>query len=402
MIARIYLIDARRRTRGARWAVALALAGAAAPIGHVAPLAAQSGCANCDTAQLRRGRDAAERQRMTMLRRKLDELSRTLGQRDSLDSRTLLATQVQLQQMVRLIEQEQARSLFEARVAGTRERVVVGGFGGATAGARMIPAARRQGHPGYLGVTLSAAADTVGIDGGKRVWRFYTYPQVEAVEPGSPAERAGIAAGDVLVAFDGRDLAASKLLLDDMIRPGNRLPVRVRRDGESRTVTIAVGPRPEMSETYFMRVEGMPPTPPMPPMPPMASTEVRIPPMPPRVRITPSAVRTPATAPAPPIALVPYGFGSSTSGVAGAEVTNVRSMRDYFGVESGVLVLRVAPGTAAARADLRDGDVIVRAGGEDVESPQELRDVIGTARSGDAVPLDVVRKRERVRVVLKR
>lgn len=57
---------------------------------------------------------------MTMLRRKLDELSRTLGQRDSLDSRTLLATQVQLQQMVRLIEQEQARSLFEARVAGTR------------------------------------------------------------------------------------------------------------------------------------------------------------------------------------------------------------------------------------------------------------------------------------------
>jgi serine protease Do len=80
----------------------------------------------------------------------------------------------------------------------------------------------------------------------------------------------------------------------------------------------------------------------------------------------------------------------------------IEDMADYFGVESGVLVLRVEPGTPAARTGLRGGDVIVRADGEDVESVQELRDAIAAATANDrhSVALDVVRKKKSLKLTL--
>ena len=64
----------------------------------------------------------------------------------------------------------------------------------------------------------------------------------------------------------------------------------------------------------------------------------------------------------------------------------------YFGVEAGALATDVVPGSAAARAGFRAGDVIVAVGGQPVGAVTQLRAALATA----ARPITVAVVRERV------
>ncbi len=79
--------------------------------------------------------------------------------------------------------------------------------------------------------------------------------------------------------------------------------------------------------------------------------------------------------------------------VAGAELAELNGdLGDYFGVDDGVLVTGVAPGTPAARAGLQAGDVVVRAGGDRVAAIEDLRSAMRDA--GDrSIRIEVVRKK---------
>jgi membrane-associated protease RseP (regulator of RpoE activity) len=93
------------------------------------------------------------------------------------------------------------------------------------------------------------------------------------------------------------------------------------------------------------------------------------------------------------------GFGISVVGgrsaVAGAQLTDVGpGLAAYFGTESGALVLRVAPGTPAARAGLAEGDVIVRAAGQAIANVDDVRRLLGRA-SAQTIELEIVRHRAR-------
>ena len=63
---------------------------------------------------------------------------------------------------------------------------------------------------------------------------------VEAVVPGSPAERAGMEKGDELVAFDGKPLRESLdvFYLVGEKREGDKASVDVRRAGEEKTLDL--------------------------------------------------------------------------------------------------------------------------------------------------------------------
>jgi len=91
----------------------------------------------------------------------------------------------------------------------------------------------------------------------------------------------------------------------------------------------------------------------------------------------------------------------SRDALAGAQVTSLNpGLASYFGVDSGVLVLRVLPQTPAANAGLREGDVIVEAAGAPVTDVMELRRQMVDSRDG--VELEIVRQRQRQTIVLGR
>ncbi|MBI4617810.1 MAG: M20/M25/M40 family metallo-hydrolase [Planctomycetes bacterium] len=69
---------------------------------------------------------------------------------------------------------------------------------------------------------------------------------VESVVPGSPAEKGGLTAGDVLVRIGDRELATGRDLRRaiEEKRPGDEVEIVVRRGGEERTLTVRLGEKP--------------------------------------------------------------------------------------------------------------------------------------------------------------
>ncbi len=70
-------------------------------------------------------------------------------------------------------------------------------------------------------------------------------------------------------------------------------------------------------------------------------------------------------------------------------------------VQSGAVVAQVHPGSAAEKAGLRTGDVIVAINGDAVRSAAELRNRVGLSRAGETVRLDVLRHGRRFSVSVK-
>lgn len=84
--------------------------------------------------------------------------------------------------------------------------------------------------------------------------------------------------------------------------------------------------------------------------------------------------------------------GGGRMGVAGAEFTELNpGLSQYFGTSKGLLVLRVGPGTPAARAGLEAGDVLTRVDGREVESVEQFRVTVFRTRES-SLKLDILRK----------
>ncbi len=66
-------------------------------------------------------------------------------------------------------------------------------------------------------------------------------PVVTRVEPGSPADAAGLRGGDAILAIDGCDLQTVCVNWRQLV-PGQAYRLRVRRDGEERDATLVPAP----------------------------------------------------------------------------------------------------------------------------------------------------------------
>ena len=67
----------------------------------------------------------------------------------------------------------------------------------------------------------------------------YDVPTIGAIDPGSPAESAGLKAGDTITRFDGEAATDwEQVQLGVLMRPGRNIPIEVARDGETLSVSV--------------------------------------------------------------------------------------------------------------------------------------------------------------------
>jgi len=242
---------------------------------------------------------------------------------------------------------------------------------------------------GYLGVTFDGPSAEITRNN-EHVIRFYQYPRIALVEPGSPAERAGILEGDTLLALNGADVMRSEISLTKLLIPESRITVRVRREGNAKDVKVTVGETPD----YYVRRA------PMATIVPMPSGAMRVRGLPPGAAVAP--MPTMPSMPPMPETPVPARMWAYSEGVAGARVETIsEGLGKAVGVKEGVLVIRAAPGTPAYRSGLRDGDIIIEAAGKSVIVVRDLRRAMIEGEGDGGVKLVILRERKQRDVTLR-
>ncbi|MDQ3495872.1 MAG: Do family serine endopeptidase [Pseudomonadota bacterium] len=170
---------------------------------------------------------------------------------------------------------------------------------------------------------------------------------VNEVQPGSPAEKAGIQRGDVIRAIDGNPINVFSDLppIVGAMAPGTRTTVRVWREGRSRDLAVTLS------------------------------------------RLDEGAVAAaPATGSPPPAAR-----SSNVLGLVGQPLSAQQRSQMDLKPDEGVAIARVE-GLAARQAGLQPGDVVLAVGRTSVGTPADLDRELRAVRAGQTVMLLVSRR----------
>ena len=237
-----------------------------------------------------------------------------------------------------------------------------------------------EGHGGYLGVqTEEVTKDNFSKYGLSEVRGVV----IEKVMEGSPAEKAGLQNGDVIVRLNNEEVTSVRKLTRVLgeISPDHQAKLTVVRGGSEREIVATLGkrPTPKFEEGSFgmnlPRGERIP-------FPPSAEMQT-LPPM----RGIPMTPNAPGE---------PFAFRMGTPGRRiGISVTNLtKQLSEHYGVPCGVLINEVRIDSAAAKAGLKAGDIIIEVNGKELKSEAELIWAINEKKEGD-LTLTIVRDKNR-------
>ena len=179
-----------------------------------------------------------------------------------------------------------------------------------------------------------------------------------------PAAKAGLEKNDVIVEYDGHSVEGT-VQFRRLVRetpPGRNVNVTVMRDGQEKKLTVQVGNASRNMGIELRQAE------------PLRNFNFKFD--------------------------MPEIFAGMTP-VLGIEAEEVSGqLGQYFHVpgNEGVLVREVSPGTAAAQAGLRAGDVITKVDGVEVRTVDELRQQLRDKREKKSVPLTVTRNGSQVTI----
>jgi len=311
--------------------------------------------------------------------------------RDSAEMRAVLMTKARLDSVMTLMREfrEVPSQSAEAEVIRKRIDALMPSMS-----SRMIIRPNGPGAPafpkGWIGINAQGPRT---IDFGPEGYtvQYFDYPAIISVDPESPAKRAGIVPGDVLIAYDGVDVKGHRFDLTQMLVPEKKLSVAVRHDGEPKEYTLTVAQAPV--QLYPGQLE-----------PGGRGQQVFI------TRSGPGAgdvargdlvFQSPVPggsvgAGSRPGVLIPLRtFFLSPNGAFGAVLSTVSpELARTLKLETGVLVNDVTDETPASVSGLRPGDVIVSVAGQSVASLPALQEILKVRRAERAVVLDVVRDKK--------
>jgi serine protease Do len=188
---------------------------------------------------------------------------------------------------------------------------------------------------GYLGI----GPKTLDYDE-KKQYGVEQGALVASVQDGTPAAKAGIQVGDVVVRYNGQGVKDEGSLRDLIARtkPNQSVNVTVHRDGADRNFTVTLGTAPDE---------------------PVADRE--------------GPAKT---------------NGGRKLGISVAPANNAEA-RKQFNLKGdstqGVIVGEVVPGSPAAEAGFAPGDVLLRLNGKAINSPEQLTEIVRGIRDGSNV-----------------
>jgi serine protease Do len=191
--------------------------------------------------------------------------------------------------------------------------------------------------------------------------------EITRVEENSPAEKAGIKAGDVVLEYNGQRVEGMEQF-GRMVRetpPGREVKITVSRNGSAQTLGAVLGSRKYRFSGNFPPGFELP--------------EFHMPDM-------------------------PQIYTATRSALLGVEAETLGSqLAVYFGVKEGVLVRSVLDNTPAQKAGIKAGDVITKVDGMAVSAPSELSNAVRAANAAAAsakksYAIELVRDRKPVTV----
>ena len=172
------------------------------------------------------------------------------------------------------------------------------------------------------------------------------------VAPGGAAAKAGMEPGDVIISYNGKPIRNRDELVAMVTatKPGTSVPVRVVRDRQERTITVNVEELDLAAESSQRAANG-------------------------DNNNGGGAQETTS------------GFGVTLGNVTPEVAQRLRLNRNA----QGAVVMNVEDGSAAARAGLAEGDVIVRVGRETITTAAEASREMGRIPAGGTAFLRVLR-----------
>jgi len=217
-------------------------------------------------------------------------------------------------------------------------------------GARSVSDEERS-QKGYMGVKMQELDEDLVKGLNLKVKRGVL---ISEVIEGSPAQKAGLEDGDVIVSFNGKKITSSKVLGDLVATTevGDEVRVKVLRDNKSKTLKVVVGEWPEEQAWAFA-----------------APGDFK--------RFCVKAFRP----------------------QLGVRIHDMdEDLAPYFGVDDGegVLVLGVVEDSAAEEAGMRAGDVIVEIDEREIKSTTDLYDAVGKIDAGEKFDVTVIREKKRL------
>jgi serine protease Do len=191
--------------------------------------------------------------------------------------------------------------------------------------------------------------------------------RIDSVDSDSPAAKAGIRAGDVVVEYDGERVRSARQFarLVDETPEGRSVKLGAIRDGQRMAVDIVPESRSHgaawLSDQVYDRLEDLR----------MDMPEIKV------------AV--------PDFELKAFG----RSGRLGVRIqTLTPQLASYFGAARGALVTEVDEGSPAAKAGIKAGDVITSIDGRTVEDAADLQRALRRTEEGAEVSIEILRDRK--------